>query len=519
MPGSGLDWTYCDACSKRLFRTRKDARAAGKIEVDKTPGLTRLNVYQCDHFDGWHLTKRETTASIRQRHQEKDMATRTTEAIDLIRRCENVGWTVKKSGDGYIIITPTNGPYAMHLTYSDWRSLRNAEADLNRFGLATAEKNMTDYNERERTNKILKDRAANDKKLADAAAKLKATNSAANDKLLALARGTTGYLYPEEVGIEWFTADHPAMACKLVTINKKLAEQLLELNINNRPLRYTRTDRVGGIILSDQWRTTHQGIAIDREKNLQDGQHRLVGLIKACDVAPDSTIDIICFVGVDPDNFKAIDEGSLRTASDLLRRGNAAGSGTYATTIASIVRLAIAVDDGGENARRRPTNTDVVDWHMANDPDAVRAAASWAVSVYKTVNATPSALGAAHYKLSRVNGYDNPYLWFYFEGLATGIKTGTRTVLDDMDPRAAVTRQLLRDKQRNTRKNAIDQYRLLITGWNYVVRNRSNLNIQVRADTGMPTPLLCRPEQGSPPAALSHEYSIWAATQEDENNA
>lgn len=49
----------------------------------------------------------------------------------------------------------------------------------------------------------------------------------------------------------------------------------------NRPDRPSVVDKYAADMKKGNWKTTHQGIAIDTEGNVIDGQHRLLAIIKA----------------------------------------------------------------------------------------------------------------------------------------------------------------------------------------------------------------------------------------------
>lgn len=80
---------------------------------------------------------------------------------------------------------------------------------------------------------------------------------------------------------------------------------------NNRPVRAGCVERYAADMANGKWRVTHQGIAIDKNGYVIDGQHRLDGIIKS-----GATIEILVTRGLEPENFDVIDSGSARTCSD-----------------------------------------------------------------------------------------------------------------------------------------------------------------------------------------------------------
>lgn len=116
---------------------------------------------------------------------------------------------------------------------------------------------------------------------------------------------------------------------EVVEMTPSWAHQILTSNNNkNRKIRTTRLKHLTNSILNGEWRVTSQGIALDPEGNLVDGQHRLAAVIKA-----DRPIRIMLARNVDPSTFGVIDCGASRTASDAL---NVAGCLNSTSTAAAV---------------------------------------------------------------------------------------------------------------------------------------------------------------------------------------
>jgi hypothetical protein len=71
------------------------------------------------------------------------------------------------------------------------------------------------------------------------------------------------------------------MRTKTQTITPAKAAELLESNTNNRPLSRATVRVFADAMQRGEWKTTHQGIAIDTNGQLVDGQHRLAALVEA----------------------------------------------------------------------------------------------------------------------------------------------------------------------------------------------------------------------------------------------
>lgn len=91
------------------------------------------------------------------------------------------------------------------------------------------------------------------------------------------------------------------------------AELILNSNTsNNRNIRPTAVNHLANEIINGRWQLTHQGIAIDENGMLIDGQHRLTAIIKA-----QITVPIMVTTGVPSRNFDVIDNGQPRSISDI----------------------------------------------------------------------------------------------------------------------------------------------------------------------------------------------------------
>lgn len=100
---------------------------------------------------------------------------------------------------------------------------------------------------------------------------------------------------------------------KVVLVTPEYAEQLLHRNTNNRALRPSRVKEFVQIIKNDEWRVTHQGVALDEQGVLVDGQHRLQAIKNA-----GKPVEMLVTEGLTPDARLAIDTHAKRTYSDVL---------------------------------------------------------------------------------------------------------------------------------------------------------------------------------------------------------
>lgn len=259
------------------------------------------------------------------------MTTRQTDTEQLLRRVRETGWRVVASrrANQHKIYSPDGGSVMVHATYSDRHALDAVERDLNALGFAKAEAAAARKRERERRARLTEDMEANAKAVALAERRQRLTAKAAGPYAM------------DEVDDAWFLQSHPSMVTKRIWLTSALAEKLSTLIRHNRKPKqrsYNRLVRalnngihVQGDPPDNRWVLTHQGIAIDTNLVLQDGQNRIRAVMDTGVTAP-----IQISVGCDPAAWPAIDIGAPRTQADAVQ---AAGM-SDASSLGSAARTA-----------------------------------------------------------------------------------------------------------------------------------------------------------------------------------
>lgn len=82
---------------------------------------------------------------------------------------------------------------------------------------------------------------------------------------------------------------------------------------NRVPLKRSNVDKFKTILRSGQYRTTHQGFALDVHGCLIDGQHRAAAIIET-----GAVVTAQVTYNLSPDSFAAIDGGRVRSAGDFV---------------------------------------------------------------------------------------------------------------------------------------------------------------------------------------------------------
>ncbi len=104
------------------------------------------------------------------------------------------------------------------------------------------------------------------------------------------------------------------MNTKKVLITPSLAREWLSKNSQNRKLKPSKVEQFKQDILNNNWRDTHQGIAIYEDGTLCDGQHRLEAISKA-----GMSISMLVTTGITKEDGVYVDAGSARTEFDRIK--------------------------------------------------------------------------------------------------------------------------------------------------------------------------------------------------------
>lgn len=323
-------------------------------------------------------------------------------------------------------------------------------------------------------------------------------------------RASGPYLTPEDVKITWFAQPHPAPWMRWVLMTPEIASYLLrEHNDDNRPLRPGRIEYYKKIMAKNKWRLTHQGIAMDSRAVLQDGQHRLAAIVDAGKEVPGLKVPLAFFVGMDPENFQAIDENLNRSPMDLFAKGGI----KYGPTITTLIRLALAYqqDEPRKLLRVKLPNETILDYFKTGNTSLLEEGAKFGVANWKKTKSTPGPLAAAYYLLRTANDVDNEpnaYVQAFLDGLVTGLKSGTRIVLDDDDPRRVLRNHFERLKDEGKKFTPLDIVNVVIISWNNVVTGRSPRFFKYDDTASAPRILRCAdrgPDRSACPTPLLGE--------------
>jgi hypothetical protein len=219
------------------------------------------------------------------------------------------------------------------------------------------------------------------------------------------------------------------MVTKTRKITPAIAAQMLDQNhLNTRPRNKRRVFNMAQVMKKGGWRLTHQGIALDDDGNVLDGQHRLNAVVES-----GVTVEMNVTTGVDPSVFAVLDVGRPRTVGDVLSIAGYANS----SLLGSVIRMVHTY----QNVSTRPWNSfrssitpDDIQTVAQDYGDTINVLLPQAARIRQRINGSTSAYAAAlfiiqEWALRHDKGTE-------FEAWADGLESGVG--LEEGDARLAL---------------------------------------------------------------------------------
>lgn len=224
----------------------------------------------------------------------------------------------------------------------------------------------------------------------------------------------------------------------------------------NRPFSPDRADKYRDAILRGEWTLTHQGIALDTEGSLVDGQHRLVGLVLAAERVPGTTIRSMVTYDLEPQAFDKVDIGGKRTVGDVLAaHGEKFGSG-----LAAVARLVIFYDSKQQVSEwTGATITPDQARELIEKEPEIREAARW--GAYLPIGLPAPEAAARHLILRECGDTGRRFARDFFEAYRSGAGL-------ELGAPALLLRNVLINQKTNTKRkrDGLEQFALIIKAWN-----------------------------------------------------
>lgn len=148
------------------------------------------------------------------------------------------------------------------------------------------------------------------------------------------------------------------MKTEQVAVTPTMAQEWLDKNSSNRPLRETTVKRLARDMIKDNWKITGDPIKFDTNGDLMDGQHRLSAILES-----GKTVEMSVAYDVPVEAMEALDTGVKRTLSDLLHwKGE-----TNTNHLAAAIRLGYRWQHGQLfNYGNMMSHAEALDWYAHN---------------------------------------------------------------------------------------------------------------------------------------------------------
>lgn len=147
------------------------------------------------------------------------------------------------------------------------------------------------------------------------------------------------------------------MKAEVITITPILAKDFLSKNTSNRLVHKGTVSLYASIMERGQWKLNGEGIVLDTNGNLLNGQHRLSAVIKC-----NKNIDFLVVSGVGSDSYTTFDTGKKRSAQDVFKIDGILNSSSIAGGISRYLKLLVGVNaNDSSKTEAKISNQDVLD--------------------------------------------------------------------------------------------------------------------------------------------------------------
>ena len=243
---------------------------------------------------------------------------------------------------------------------------------------------------------------------------------------------------------------------EVTTVTPDMAKAIFAKNeTKNRRLRKQHLLRLTKAIQNNEWKVTNQGIALDIDGNLLDGQHRLAAVIKA-----KKSVRMMVSRNCDPSTFGVIDTGATRSVGDILNLGGCSAKQHY---IAAAVKNYIQYLEYPKEpwtSSKRPSSVQVLDWYREKK-DTLDLYAKLIGQIHRKFKCFNMSAAIAFCLIADDAGWRTEEIMEYWEALASGAN------LDPTSPILSFRNQLSNTLFRRRGANVLQQsLNTMIKCWN-----------------------------------------------------
>ncbi|MBO0883441.1 MAG: hypothetical protein J2P17_24515 [Mycobacterium sp.] len=194
------------------------------------------------------------------------------------------------------------------------------------------------------------------------------------------------------------------MRSRIQTITPTKAAEMLQANTSNRPLSKRVVQTFAEAMKRGEWKITHQGVAVDTNGTLVDGQHRLAAVIEA-----NLPVEMTVFTDVPPDTFDVLDTGKRRNAADVLAIEGEQSTHHLAAMLRTVWLYDNRRDMNWSGGGASVSNQQILETLEANP--SIREYVAVGDRLASEVGMIKSAGGAVSYLVARVNSQKKLQPW------------------------------------------------------------------------------------------------------------
>lgn len=247
----------------------------------------------------------------------------------------------------------------------------------------------------------------------------------------------------------------------VIEISPEFAAELLEnKNTRNRPVTRATVLAYAHEMRAGNWRLTHQGIGLDTEGVLLDGQHRLAAVVES-----GKTIPMMVTYDLPPETFTTVDVGRRRSASDALHMAGLGANRNALAALAKFLTIHKHLDTTavGSKAATRMTNQEVIDAVLGLGHEELLESLRMTTATARALNSNVTSMSAFFYLAVNGAGVDPEEIRAQLlEPLRTGIG-----FMSASDPRLVLRNRLMKDSGTgNTDVTRMETFSLIVHGWN-----------------------------------------------------
>lgn len=257
----------------------------------------------------------------------------------------------------------------------------------------------------------------------------------------------------------------------VITVTPALAQEWLDRNLHNRPIRKNKVDSYARDMKSGNWALNGEAVKFAVDGILLDGQHRLHAI-----VAAGVPVQILVVSGLANDTQTTMDSGVKRTTGDAFGLEGMKNAQILAATLKKIWMW--QQGDHRFAANNYPTTAECAEL-LARHPE-IHHSVHVATHIRNTFRPLPpSIVGTAHFVLSQIDAEEAGH---FFSRVSDG--AGLEPGHPILTLRSRVTNETLA----GTTVQAHQRMAYLIRTWNAVRDGRGLTRIQQGPKDPMPMP-------------------------------